>query len=50
MTLQDKLKEAQQAYQQGVAAYQKLQHELVQQEGAIKALSELVEEEANDAW
>ena len=43
--LQNKLKQAEEIYRVGVQQYQNLQHQLIQQEGAIRTLKELVASE-----
>ena len=40
--LQAKLKQAKEVYATGVQQYQHLQHQLIQQEGAIRTLEELI--------
>lgn len=44
-TLKQKLTQAEIAYKAGVQRYQELQHDLIQREGAIRALRELVAEQ-----
>jgi hypothetical protein len=44
-TLKQKLYQAEMAYKDGVQRFQELQHDLIQREGAIRALRELIEEQ-----
>lgn len=47
MTIKEKLEQAQTAYNEKVAQYQQLERELLQEQGALQMLYDLVKEEEN---